>query len=123
MTTKIAAPTLDFVTYYVTDLDQTSQFFSQVLGFTRVPEEDVPGFHQYVDGGGNGFGIVQANAQTPPAGAINLYYQTPDIAALRTQWLANGAEVSPIVQMPFGKICTVTTADNQTLTALEAPAQ
>ena len=120
MTATITAPGLDFVVYSVADLDTSLRFFRDTLGFTHVPQGDTPGFRQFVDGTGNGFGLAQAGEGRPAAGAVRLYYKTGDIAALREQWTVSGLAASPIVAMPFGKIFEVVTPDGYTLTALEA---
>jgi predicted enzyme related to lactoylglutathione lyase len=119
MTAIVAAPSLDFVVYYVADLDATSGFFKDVLGFSPAPEGDSPGFRQFVDGAGAGFGLAQASEQTPAAGEMRLYYKTSDLAALREQWTASGTTLSPSVTLPFGKIFEVSTPDGHTLTAWE----
>lgn len=118
MTATTTAPSLDFVVYYVADLDTASRFFKDTLGFTPVPEGDGPGFRQFADGSGAGFGLAQAGERTPAAGEVRLYYKTADIAALREQWMANGAAAAPIITLPFGKVFEVITPDGHTLTAL-----
>ena len=120
MTATITAPSLDFVVYSVVDLDASFRYFKDTLGFTHVPQGDTPGFRQFVDGAGNGFGLTQAGEGRPAAGEVRLYYKTGDIAALRERWTASGLVASPIVAMPFGKIFEVVTPDGHTLTALEA---
>lgn len=113
------APGLDFVVYYVADLEHARAFFANTLGFTELPEEAGPGFCQFVDGNGNGFGLALANDETPAAGDQRLYYKTTeDIAALREAWQTQGASVSPLLTRPFGTTFEVTTPDNHTLTAL-----
>ena len=118
MTTTTTAPMLEFVVYYVADLDDSSRFFEDTLGCTPVPEGDSPGFRQFADGAGNDFGLAQSGERTPAAGEVRLYYKTADIAALREQWTANGAAASPIIALPFGKVFEVSTPDGYTLTAL-----
>jgi predicted enzyme related to lactoylglutathione lyase len=119
MTTTIAAPSIDFVIYYVADLDASLHFFEGALGFTHLPEGDGPDFRQFVDGGGNGFGLLRASEGTPAAGEVRIYYKTPDIAALRERWTAQGIVASPIIALPFGKIFEFATPDGYTLTAME----
>lgn len=119
MTATTTAPSLDFTVYYVADLDQSSHFFKDTLGFAHVPDGDGPGFRQFADGAGNGFGLSQASERTPAAGEVRLYYKTADIAALRERWTANGITASPIIPLPFGKVFEIVTPDGYTLTALE----
>jgi predicted enzyme related to lactoylglutathione lyase len=117
MTATVAAPGLDFVVYYVADLDAAFGFFTDVLGFAPAPEGDSAGFRQFTDGAGGGFGLAQASAQTPAAGEMRLYYKTHDLGTLREQWTASGASPSPIVALPFGTIFEVNTPDGHKLTA------
>ena len=118
MTANTAA-SIDFVVYYVADLDESRRFFEEALGFNHHAEGDGPGFRQFTDGAGNGFGLSQAGEGTPAAGEVRLYYKTADIAALRERWIGNGVAASPIVALPFGKITEIATPDGYTLTALE----
>ena len=119
MTTTTAAPSIDFVVYFVADLGTSLRFFQDGLGFTHLPEGDGPDFRQFIDGAGNGFGLSQASDDTPAPGEVRLYYKTPDIAALRERWTAQGIAASPIIPLPFGKIFEIATSDGYTLTALE----
>lgn len=119
MTTTTTAPSIDFVIYYVAVLDTSLRFFEGALGFTRMTEGDGPDFRQFVDGAGNGFGLLQASEGTPAAGEVRVYYKTPDIAALRERWTAQGIIASPIIALPFGKIFEFATPDGYTLTAME----
>lgn len=121
MATTATASALNFVVFYVSDIEASHDFFARTLGLTTLPEGDGPGFRQFAAGpGGSGFGLLQASEQTPPPGAAEVYFGTDDIVALRDAWIANGATVAPIVQMPFGKICEVVTPDGRTLTALQS---
>jgi catechol 2,3-dioxygenase-like lactoylglutathione lyase family enzyme len=117
MASKVAAPALNYVVFYVANLDDSYRFFGETLGFTHQPEGDAPGFRQF-DGGGMGIGLSQVREGTPPPGAVELYLKADDLPALREAWLANGVEAGPIVQMPFGKIFEIATPDGRRLTAL-----
>lgn len=117
MTATIAAPALDFVVFYVADLDQSFHFFKEQLGFAHLPEGDGPNFRQF-DGGGRGmsFGLALAGAGTPEAGAVGLYLKAADLPALHAAWTAKGIEASPITRLPFGPVFTIATPDGRTLT-------
>lgn len=119
MTATTTAPSLDFTVYYVADLEASFDFFKDALGFAHVPDGDGPGFRQFADGAGNGFGLSQASERTPAAGEVRLYYKTTDIAVLRDHWTTKGIAASPIVALPFGKVFEIVTPDGYTLTALE----
>ncbi len=117
--TTVAAPAIDYILFYVADIEASHAFFVDTLGFTPDPSQDAPTFRQFAAGpGGAMIGLLQANAQTPPPGEVDLYLGTPDIAALRERWVARGADAGPIVQMPFGKIFEIKTPDGRKLTPL-----
>jgi predicted enzyme related to lactoylglutathione lyase len=119
MTSTTAAPALNFVIFYVADIDESARFFKETLGFTHLPGSDGQGFRQF-DGGANGlgFGLLQASAQTPPPGAVDLYLKAENLETLRASWVANGVVATPIVPMPFGPIFEVTTPDGRKLTPI-----
>jgi predicted enzyme related to lactoylglutathione lyase len=114
---NFTAPSLNFVLFYVADLDASAEYFANTLGFTLDAGQSVPNFRQFNAGpGGATIGLLQAADQTPPPGEVELYLGTPDLAALREAWTARGAAATPIVQMPFGKIFEVKTPDGRKLT-------
>ena len=117
-----ATPSLDFVTFYVSDLTKSLAYFSNVLGFAHVPEEDGPGFHFLTGDGGISFGLALASEQTPAAGTSALYVKVADIHAQRAALAGKGVEATPIEQRPFGSIFTVHTPDGYPLTMFEPPA-
>ena len=117
-----ATATLDFVTFYVSDLTKSLAYFTDVLGFTHVPEESAPGFQFMTGDGGISFGLMLAGAQTPAAGTHALYVKVADIHAQRAAVMAKGVEASPIEQRPFGAISTVHTPDGTPLILFEPPA-
>lgn len=113
--------TFDFVILYVSDMDETLRLFTQQLGFTHEQEADEPSYRQIDGGAGNTkVGIVQAGAQTPPPGSLQLFFQTEDLAGLREELIAKGVEASPISQRPFGKVFSVTTPDGVPLQMMRA---
>lgn len=120
MTTTSISPSIDFVMFYVADLEQSYAFFKDTLGFTPQPEGDGPGFRQFAGAGGPGFGLLQANEQTPPPGEVEIYLKADDLAALRDTWTARGVGATPIMQRPFGAIFEITTPDGRKLTPLRA---
>jgi len=117
-----ATPALDFVSFYVSDLTKSLAYFTDVLGFTHVPEESGPGFQFLTGDGGISFGLVLVNEQTPVAGATALYVKVADIHAQRAAIVGKGVEVTPIEQRPFGAIFTVHTPDGSPLILFEPPA-
>ena len=117
-----AAPSIDFVTFYVSDLATSLAYFTNLLGFTRVPAEDSPGFHFLTGDGGISFGLLQASDQTPASGTIQLYVKTGDLSGVRDSIVGKGVEATPIAQRPFGAIFSVHTPDGYPLTLFEPPA-
>lgn len=111
---------LNYVLFFVADIDASYDFFANTLGFTPDPSQAGEGFRQFFAGPeGATIGLFQAGEGTLPAGEVALYIGTPDIAALRETWTGRGLAASPIVQMPFGKIFEVQTPDGRTLTPLQ----
>ncbi|HEX9439827.1 MAG TPA: VOC family protein [Roseiflexaceae bacterium] len=119
-----ATPALNFVVFYVSDLKASLAYFTDILGFIHVPEQDAPTFH-YLTGGENGidFGIAQASAETPAPGAVELYIKTADLKRMHATVTGKGVEATAIEYRPFGSIFTVHTPDGYPLTMMEPPAQ
>jgi catechol 2,3-dioxygenase-like lactoylglutathione lyase family enzyme len=117
-------PALNFVVFYVSDLKAPLAYFTDILGFIHVPEQDAPAFH-YLTGGENGidFGLVQTSAETPAPGAVELYIKTDDLKRMHATVTGKGVEATAIEYRPFGSIFTVHTPDGYPLTIMEPPAQ
>jgi catechol 2,3-dioxygenase-like lactoylglutathione lyase family enzyme len=117
-------PALNFVVFYVSDLKASLAYFTDILGFIRVPEQDAPAFH-YLTGGENGidFGLTQASAETPASGSVELYIKTADLKRMHASVTSKGVEATPIEHRPFGSISTVHTPDRYPLTMMETPAE
>ncbi|GHO88654.1 VOC family protein [Dictyobacter formicarum] len=115
-------PVLDFVVFYVSDLEESFAYFTEKLGFKPVPEQSGPVFRGLR---GNeeriGFGLNLAGEDTPPAGTVELYFKTNDIAELHTTLTAKGAGTTSVVQMPFGSIFGVQSPDQHALVMLQSP--
>jgi catechol 2,3-dioxygenase-like lactoylglutathione lyase family enzyme len=119
-----ATPALNFVVFYVSDLKGSLAYFTDILGFIHVPEQDAPAFH-YLTGGENGidFGITQASAETPAPGTAELYIKTTDLKRMHASVTSKGVEATAIEHRPFGSISMVHTPDGYPLTMMETPAQ
>ncbi len=117
--TAIATPALNYVVLYVSDLEASRELYKK-LGFVHMVSEDGPGFCQF-NGGADGilFGLVQTNEHSPAAGVNELYLKTPNIAAMREVVTSKGVEAGPIMEMPFGKIFAVNSADNHPVMVIE----
>ena len=115
-------PVLDFVVFYVSDLDESLAYFTEKLGFKPVPEQSGPIFRAL---SGNeekiGFGLNLASEETPPAGTVELYFKTDDLAELHTSLTAKGAGTTPIAHFPFGSVFNVSTPDRHAVVMLQPP--
>ena len=115
-------PVLDFVVFYVSNIEESFAYFTEKLGFKPIPEQSGPIFRALI---GNeekiGYGLNLASGETPPAGTVELYFKTDDIGELHTSLTAKGAGTTPVVQMPFGSIFSVQTPDKHALVMLQEP--
>ncbi len=119
MTTNSTTPTLDFVIFHTSDLDQSQEFFTK-LGLQLVPEESGPTFRQFKGAEGNpAFGLLLAGEETAPAGAVKVYFKTHNLENLRQEVTAKGIEASPILHPPFGDIFNVTAPDSLNIIMLQ----
>lgn len=119
-----AMPVLDFVVFYVSDIEESFAYFTEKLGFQPIPEQSGPIFRALK---GNeekiGFGLNLVSEETPPAGTVELYFGTDDLEGLHTSLTAKGAGTASIVHMPFGSIFNVQTPDRHALVMLQPPAK
>ncbi len=115
-------PVLDFIVFYVSDLDASLAYFTEKLGFQPLPGQDGPVFRSL---SGNeeriGFGLNLADENTPPAGTAELYFKTDNLGELHTTLTAKDAGTTPIIRLPFGSIFHVRTPDQHPLVMLQEP--
>ena len=112
-------PKIDFILFYVSNVEESRIYFTEKLGFGYVAEQSGPGFCQLKGGeGGVDFALLQATAETPQAGTVHVYFKTDDLAGLRATLVNRGVEATPIVQRPFGSIFDVPTPDGHSVTML-----
>jgi catechol 2,3-dioxygenase-like lactoylglutathione lyase family enzyme len=117
-------PPLDFVLFYVADLEQSLAYYNEQLGFSRVTDQDGPDFRYLTTGaGGPDFGLLQVREGTPAVGTVELYFKTYELEQLRATLIARNVETTPIVQRPFGSIFSVSSPDGNLLTMMAPPAQ
>ena len=112
-------PVLDFIVFYVSDLDESSAYFTEKLGFKLTPGQNGQVFRGLT---GNedkiGFGLNLASNDTPPAGTVELYFKTDNLEELHTTLTAKDAGTTSIVRMPFGPIFNIQTPDKHALVML-----
>lgn len=104
-------PVLDFVVFYVSNLDESFAYFTEKLGFT--PSEREGEVFRGLSGNEEkiGFGLNLAGNDTPPAGTVELYFKTDNLEELHTTLTAKDAGTTSIVRMPFGSIFNIQTPD------------
>jgi catechol 2,3-dioxygenase-like lactoylglutathione lyase family enzyme len=116
---------LDFVVFYVADLEDSLRYFTKKLGFTALPPNagDQPTFRAITGGQeGIGYGLLQVtDSRQPRPGAVELYFRVPDLATLRDELSGRGVAATPISERPFGLIFTVHTPDGTPITMLSHP--
>ena len=93
----------------------------------RVPpglrEINTPPSVRNISNGHKGFGIglmQVTKAYQSRLGAVELYFGTPELAALHAAPAGSGVEATPIMPMPYGSIFTVHTPDGAPLTMIGA---
>jgi catechol 2,3-dioxygenase-like lactoylglutathione lyase family enzyme len=111
---------LDYVVIRVANIETSTRYFTETLGFTLVSEESGPNF-SYLKGapGGIDFGLMPVS-ENVKAGHVELYFKTPDLEGMREELLSKGIEASQIMHPPFGTIFTVQSPDGETLTMMGA---
>jgi predicted enzyme related to lactoylglutathione lyase len=103
---------LDFVVFYVSNLEESITYFTQQLGFKSVPEQSGSVFHYLTSGdGGIDFGLNLVSAETPPAGTAQIYFKTKDLEALHNDLASKDIATTGIMELPFGNIFTAQTPD------------
>lgn len=112
-------PVLNFIVFYVSDIDESSAYFTEKLGFKPIPEQSGQVFRGL---SGNeekiGFGLNLASSDTPPAGTAELYFKSDNLEELHTTLTAKDAGTTSIVRMPFGSIFNIQTPDKHPLVML-----
>jgi catechol 2,3-dioxygenase-like lactoylglutathione lyase family enzyme len=119
-----STPAIDFIVFYVSDIEASLAYFTQKLGFGYDAAQNSPEFRGLSDGQSKvGFGLVLASAETPKAGSVELYFKTNDLEGLRSSYIGKGIEPTAIVHQPFGSIFSVRPPDGLLVTMLQEPAR
>ena len=116
-------PALDFVIFYVANLDESLAYFTEKLGFKSLPEEkDATTFRTLIGSDEKiGYGLNLVSEHTPLAGTVELYFKTNDLAGLHNAFTTNGAGVTAILSLPFGQVFNVQTPDRHALVMMGEP--
>jgi predicted enzyme related to lactoylglutathione lyase len=111
-TTMATTPALNFVIFYVSDMEKALTFFTKQLGLEHDPSQDAPNFRGFkVPAGSLPFGLSPATNQTPPAGTTEVYFSTDDLAGVHDALAKQGVKTTEIMTLPFGSIFGVAVPD------------
>lgn len=117
-------PALDFVVFYVANLEESLAYFTEKLGFKSLAEQNGPEFRTLMGSEEKiGFGLNLASDRTPPAGTVELYFKTDDLAGLHRAYTDMGVGTTPVLALPFGQVFNVQTPDRHALVMLGDPAK
>ncbi len=92
---------------YVSDIEASYNFFTNVLGFEPANEADrtSPGFRQLKNNGGVDFALIVPGELDPgKPGEIELYVKTDDINVMREELVSKGVAAGPVINRPFGQV-------------------
>ncbi len=119
-------PALDFILFYVSDLDESLKYFTQTLGLVHAPENDTPFFRGFVGSeGSTAFGLALASeAASPEArrpGNVEFYFKTDNLEGMHSALADKGAQPTEIAHRPFGSIFSLPAPDGHLMTMLRPP--
>lgn len=109
-------PSLAFAVLYVSDIATASPFFEHALGLTPMPELDVPEERQFAPGPHGAQLAVQPPHPGTTAGVVELHFSSRDLPALRSAYIARGAEPSETTEDAFSTSFTLPVPDGEPLT-------
>ncbi len=104
---------LNFVLLHVPSVAEAIPFYTQTLGLEI--EDQQPGFVQFKSGPG----AANLALSEREGGDIELWWFVSDAEAARTDLAQSATDVSPIQDMPFGRVFTTRDPSGQTLYMLE----
>lgn len=105
-------PELNFVLIYVSDMDASYNFFTNILGFEPASESDStsPGFRQLKNNGGVDFALILPDdVDRGKPGEVELYFKTDDIQAMREAIISKGVSAGSVIDRPFGQVMPLPT--------------
>ena len=91
--------TFAFALRYVADIDAARRFYTDVLGMT--PERAAPTFVQF------GAFALASDERVGGGEETELYWSIDDAAAAHAELSGAGRDVTPVREMPFGKVLAV----------------
>ncbi len=122
-------PTLDFLLFYVSDLEASLAYFTQTLGLEHDPKQDTPAFRGFVqqDGSSIGYGLALVSADNSPEarqpGTVEVYFTTHNLDDMHVELTHKGAQPTAIAHRPFGSIFSIPAPDGLLITMLRPPAR
>ena len=118
------APILDFVLFYVSDLEESLKYFTETLGLEHDPTQDAPVFRGFV---GSPIGLALANGTVSPEprkpGDIEVYFKPDNLEEMHAALMAKGVPTSAIAHLPFGSIFRTPAPDGHLITLIHQSAQ
>lgn len=122
----MSTPALDFVLFYVADIEKAYQFFTETLGFPADPSQNSPLFRGFSGGeGAIPFGISVVDESASPEerrpGDIEVYFKTDNFEGMHAALTEKGARPTAIAHRPFGSIFSIPEPDGHLVTILRPP--
>jgi hypothetical protein len=119
-------PALDFLLFYVSDLEESLQYFTQIIGLRHNPEADTPVFRGFISEEGSiSFGLALVSEEASPEarrpGTIEVYFKTDNFEGMHTALVAKGVKPTEIAHRPFGSIFSIPAPDGHLVTMLRPP--
>ena len=121
-------PTLDFLLFYVSDLEESLVYFTQTLGLEHDPRQDAPSFRGFAHKEGSvGYGLALVSKDTSPEarqpGTVEAYFTTDELDAMHAELTRKGAQPTAIAHRPFGSIFSIPAPDGHLTTMLRPPSR
>jgi predicted enzyme related to lactoylglutathione lyase len=121
-------PTLDFLLFYVSDLDEALKYFTETIGLQHNPKADTPNFRGFISPEGSiGFGLALVSEEASPErrqpGTIEVYFKTDDLEGMHAALASKGVKSTAIAHRPFGSIFSIPAPDGHLVTMLRPPTQ
>ena len=104
-----------FALRYVEDIDQARRFYTDVLGMQA--ERSAPTFVQF------GAFAIASDERIGEREETELYWSIDDAAAVHAELSRGSRDMTPIREMPFGKVFTVRDPAGQECYLIEFAAQ
>ena len=119
-------PALDFILFYVSDLEESLQYFTQTIGLRHNPEADTPFFRGFISEEGSiPFGLALVSEEASPEarrpGTVEVYFKTDNLEGMHAALVAKGVKPTEIAHRPFGSIFSIPASDGHLVTMLRPP--